>query len=99
MPTIPFTRFFPPNGRREPTSMVVDDETFKNWEKVEAAGFRMTVELLGNGNVSQCIEDPELGDYDIALCLNGPAVPSKLKAMLARFNPDDVPKWRKKMSG
>lgn len=98
MKEIPFTQFLLPDGRQRPTSIAVDDETFSQYEKVAAAGLRMTVELLSNGMVSQCIEDPELGDFDCVVSSNGPDVPGKLKEMLMRFDPASIPAWKEDMS-
>lgn len=99
MKTIPFTRFHLPNGRQSQTSIEVDDEMFKQWELVRANGFRMTVEILGTGAVSQCIEDPELGDFDIELCRNEPGAPwIALKKLLLRFDPKDAAEWKESVS-
>lgn len=99
MHAIPFTQFLMPDGRRQQTSIDVGDAEFAAYEKVKAAGFRMTVEMLSDySTVSQCIEDPELGDFDIELCPNGPEVPRRLSAMLLRFDPVLAAKWREEMS-
>jgi hypothetical protein len=91
---IPFTQFLLPDGRTRPTSIMVDDAEFEAWKKLTALGFRMTVELLRNGMVSQCIEDTELGDFDCVVTTNGPDVPAKLSKMLLRFDPSKAEAWR-----
>ncbi len=95
---VPFTRFTLPNGRQSPDSCFVGDAEFAQWLKIKEAGFRMTVELLSNGHVSMCIEDPALGDFDCVVCPNGPQVPVKLSEMLMRFDRAAVPAWREEMS-
>lgn len=98
MKPVPFTRFHQPNGRQENTTIDVPDEIHAQWQKVEAAGLRMTVELLPTGLVSQCIEHPELGDFDMELTKNGPEVVTGLYNLLNRFDPAVVPAWIKEMS-
>lgn len=95
---IPFTRFHPPNGRRTETTIEVGEPEFQKYMEAAKAGFRMTVELLRNGAVSQCIEDPELGDFACVVCANGPEVPKKLSEMLLRFNREEASAWRKGMA-
>lgn len=95
---IPFTRFCLPNGRQEQDSIFVSDEDFAQWEKIRGLGFRMTVEILSNGAISMCIEDPQLGDFDCTVCANGPDVPVKLSKMLQRFDAEAIPAWKKEMS-
>lgn len=97
--TIPFTRFNLPNGRQSHDETDVGDTEYAAYQKVVAAGLRMTIELLSNGAVSMCIEDPEIGDFDIEVCSNGPAVPEKLSEMLLRFDPTKVEEWRTIMTG
>lgn len=98
MKSIPFTRFHLPDGRRSETEIEVTDAEFVQFEKVRAAGFRMTVELLQNGMVSQCVEDPELGDFDCVVTANGPQVTVELSKMLLRFDPKVAAKWKEVMS-
>ena len=99
MNAVPFTQFLMPNGRQEATSIDVDDAEFAAYQMVKALGFRMTVEMLSDySTVSQTIEDPELGDFDMEICPNGPEVPRRLSAMLLRFDPVLAAKWREEMS-
>lgn len=95
---IPVTQFLLPDGRQIPTSTEVDDAEYAAYLKLASMGFRLTVELLQNGIVSQCIEDPELGDFDMALSPNDENVPVELSKMLLRFNAYAAENWRKEMS-
>lgn len=99
MPTIPFVRFCLPDGRVEHTGVVVEDKMFKIYEVIAALGLRMTVEQLRTGEISMCIEDPLLGDFDCIVCQDGPEVVESLYKMLERFNSlsnptDTVSQWR-----
>lgn len=99
MPTIPFVRFCLPNGRIEHTGVEVDDKLFDIYKTIESLGLRMTVEQLTTGEISMCIEDPLLGDFDITICSDGPEVLTALTGMLNRFNSlsnpsDAVSQWR-----
>lgn len=98
MKNIPFTQFHLPNGRQTKTAIPVDDETFDQFERVAASGFRMTVEILSNDKISMCIEDRELGDFDCVVCENGPLVPVKLKQMLMSFDPQKAVARRAEMN-
>ncbi len=93
MKAIPFTQFLLPNGRQIPTTIDVDDESFAKYQEAQKLGFRMTSEILRTGAVSMCIEDRNLGDYDMTLCTNGQDVHIKLKEMLMRFDPIEAQKW------
>lgn len=94
MNTIEFTRFSLPNGRQSIDTTDVGYAEFDAYKKIRASGFRMTVELLSNGKVSMCIEDPSIGDFDLTISENGPAVPVKLSELLLRFDPKAAEKWR-----
>lgn len=95
---VPFTWFKAPNGRQSPDSIFVGDAEFAQWLKIKELGLRMTVEMLSNGRISMCVEDPKLGDFDCIVCANGPAVPGALSKMLFRFDPAAVPAWLEEMS-
>lgn len=95
---IPFTQFLLPNGRQRATSTFVGDLEFEAYKKLSSMGFRMTVEMLSNGIISQAIEDPELGDFDLQLSANNEEVPRALSKLLLRFNPDVATEWRRAMN-
>ncbi len=94
---IPFTQFLRPNGRQVPTSVMVGDAEYAAYQKLASMGFRLTVEQLMNGIVSQCIEDPELGDFDSVLTQNNEQVKIQLSKMLLRFNCTTAEEWRNNM--
>lgn len=95
---IPFVQFLRPNGRQVPTSTMVGDAEYAAYQKLASMGFRLTVEELQNGIVSQCIEDPELGDFDMALSHNDESVKTELSKMLLRFSEFAAENWRKEMT-
>lgn len=92
---VPFTQFLLPDGRQRLTSIEVSEEEYAKYEEIRDAGFRMTCELLTTGEVSMCIEDPELGDLDCVVSANGPDVPAKLRDMFLRFDRTNAAEWRK----
>lgn len=95
---IPFIQFCLPNGRQKPTSTMVGDAEYEAYQVLASMGFRLTAEVLANGIVSQCIEDPAVGDFDMALSPNNEQVPLVLSRMLLRFKPEQAEVWRKQMT-
>lgn len=94
---IPFTRFTLPDGRQSEDSMNTEDpEVAAAYERIRAAGYRMTVELLRSGNVSASIECPE-GDYDCTVHTNGPGLSEAIGIMMKRFDATEAAWWRESM--
>lgn len=75
------TQYMRPDGRKRPMTMKLDASLLPLYEEMLAAGFRFSVEVLGNGVVSVCIENDEY-DADCALSPNGPEIVEKMEAML-----------------
>ena len=88
--TIQVTQFWRPNGRQTQESAEVSDQVQKQYLDLREAGGRLTAEVLRTGQVSVCIEHPEVGDFDIEVILNGPEVQKVLEKMLTRF---DLPRF------
>lgn len=95
---IPVLQFCLPNGRQKPTSTFVGDKEYEAYQLLASMGFRLTAEVLMNGVVSQAIEDPVVGDFDMVLSNNNEQVPIKLSHLLLRFTPEAAAEWRKKMT-
>jgi hypothetical protein len=91
---VPFTQFIPPHGRQERIEIELADELAPKLEQIAAAGCRLTAEILSTGICSFCIEEPELGDFDITLVVNGPQVPIKITDMIQRFTPELFEQWK-----
>lgn len=94
---IPIIQFCLPDGRQKPTSTMVGDAEYEAYQVLASMGFRLTAEVLANGIVSQCIEDPDVGDFDMELSPNNEQVPIALSQMLLRFKPELAKQWRKHM--
>lgn len=94
---IPFTRFSLPDGRQTEDSMATTDpELPAAYDSIRAAGFRMTVEILGGigaGMISAAIECPD-GDYDQIIHPNGPGLPDAIGVMMKQFDSKEAALWR-----
>lgn len=98
MKTIPVLKFTPPNGDREWITCEVPDDEFEHFESARAHGLRLTVEMLRTGEISMCLEHPELGDFDQVICANGQVVVEKRRDLLMRFSPSDMEQFVEAMS-
>ena len=98
MKTIPITQFIPPNGQRVQVETDVQDDEYAKFLELTQKGARLTVERLMNGVISQCIEHPEVGDFDMELSQNDETVVSKRREMLLRFDGGKFDRWIKMMN-
>ncbi len=95
---IPFIRFSLPNGRQTPDTMMTEDaEVADAYRRIEAAGCRMTVEILQTGGIAACIEGPD-GDLDCTVHPNGPGLPEAIGAMMKRFDPEAARRLREEQA-
>jgi hypothetical protein len=95
---LPVTQFLYPNGRQEPMTCEVPDPdgaVARGYAALTGVGCRLTAEVLpGRGEVSMCVEDPEMGDYANELVPNGRQVPLALAEMVRRFDVESYRAWR-----
>ena len=84
-PIIPFTQFVAPNGLRRPVTIQVSDEVAGKARMIIRRGFVFECEVLMSGEVSLTITDPEEGDADIQMCMNGPGVREAVERLVNRF--------------
>ena len=86
MPSIPFTQYLMPDGKKAVTIDRPDDIAAKAREII-ARGFRFECEMLSDRkSISLTITDPDEGDLDIEVVQNGPDVPP-VDRMVLRFDP------------
>lgn len=85
MPSIPFTQFILPNGKRRSTSIEVSDDAAAKALQLIERGLVFECEILSTGSVSVTITDPEEGDLDIRIVANGPGVREAIEAMVLGF--------------
>ena len=78
--------FYLPNGRAEWEEVEIKDFLKEKYELIQKFGCRLTAEVLTNGKVSLCIENPDMDDFDIKVCENGPKVIEILENMIDNFN-------------
>jgi len=95
MKPIPFIQFLRPHGEQRHTEIDLEDDCYAKYEQIKAAGARLTAEIFDGGECSFCIEEPELGDYEILIVQNGPKVPVEITKMLRRFDPANFEAWKK----
>lgn len=94
---IQITQFWRPDGRRTQESTTVSDEFNDAYCAMIEEGARFTAEVLMNGLVSQCIEYPDFGDFDIEIVQNDlTEVKKALEDMLRRFDVNRFRLWVKK---
>lgn len=92
--TVEVTQFIQPHGRQSLATTEISDDCQEKYKLMQAAGCRLTAEVLGTGHVSVCIEDPELGDYKIELAKNGPDVQKAIEKMLMEFDSAQFAEWK-----
>jgi len=93
--TADVTQFLRPTGRVRACTVDLPLLAKHGYDAMHDAGCRLTAEELTTGEVSLCIEEPGLGDFDICLTPNGPEVRSNLVAMLSRFDASRFAHWAK----
>lgn len=86
-------QFIRPHGARNFTTTELSDTLAGKLAEMKRAGCRFTTEVLPNGNVSICIEEPELGDFDCEITPNGPEVQQAMEKMLTRFDVATFDDW------
>lgn len=91
------TQFLRPNGEQRTLLGMVSVECRLGYEVMRKAGCRLTMEELMSGQVSVCIEEPELGDYNIRIVSNGPEVTRAVEAMLKGFDAKAFEAWKLEM--
>lgn len=64
------------------------------YEEMVRCGLRFTSEVLMNDTVSTCIEEPELGDFDISITKNGPEAQAGMVKMLQAFDENKFHSWK-----
>ena len=88
------TQFLLPDGRQRLVSAEVPDDLRPQVEAIQQSGCRLTAEVLTTDEVSQCIEHPDIGDFDHVLSPTGPEATKKLRLMVARFDKAKCDKWK-----
>lgn len=73
----------------------LEDECALKADEICKAGCRLTAEVLQTGVCIFAIEEPEIGDYEIAICQNGPNVPIVIANMLREFDPKKFADWKR----
>lgn len=92
---IPFTNYIRGGqGRTEEILTPVQDDEYAKFLSLREQDCRLTVEMLSNGQISQCIEHPGCGDFDCVVTENGPAVVEQRRAMLLRFDVARLQEWK-----
>jgi hypothetical protein len=91
---IEVTQFLLPDGKQRLIYTEVEQDEYDKYIMIRLLGGRLTAEILQNGAISQCIEVPELDDYDMVVSANGPDVVSDRRKMLLRFDPLDFAQWK-----
>lgn len=98
---IPFARFSLPNGRRSEDSMrTADPDVVAAYERIRAAGFYCSVEILSTREIAAYISDgtsADMGDIDCLVHPNGPGLPEAIGAMMKGFTAEGAAEWRKAM--
>ena len=97
MRTVQIIHFYRPNGRQELEETDVPDEVGVKFDELTACGCRITAEVLTTGEVSFCIEEPELGDFDGVLVENGPKLIQSFRDLILGFDKDRFISWKAEM--
>lgn len=92
------TQFLLPNGRQVPITVSVPDNLQSKYRILHDCGARLTAEVLTTGAVSVCVEEPEIGDFDIRVHKNGPEVPAAIADMIDVFDPIAFRAWQQEMT-
>ena len=81
-----FVQYLRPNGRKKLVTFEVDNDLKDQLDAIDAAGMRLTAEVLTTGQVSFMIEHPKHGDFDGRIVANGPGVPGAVNGLIRRFD-------------
>jgi hypothetical protein len=85
--------FYRPNGCCEYETVEIDERYFPNYCKIIECGCRITAEVLTTSVVSLCIENPEMGDFDIKICENNGSTIEILEKMIDNFSEEEYKDW------
>jgi hypothetical protein len=96
--TVDVTVFHLPDGRQTQETTDLTDALRPQYDLVLSVGLRFTAEILTTGKVSVTLEEADLGDYDIRISVNGPAVQAGMAEMLSDFDPHAFAVWKEDMS-
>ena len=80
------TQFMRPNGRPKEATVWLPGNVRAQYEAMQAAGGRLTAEVLTTGEVSQTIEAPECGDFAIKVTRDRRPVAEALWRLLRDFD-------------
>jgi hypothetical protein len=95
MKYVPFVNYIRGGqGRTEEILAPVQDDEYEKFLEMRKHDCFLTVEKLSTGQISQCIQDPRFGDYDIMITDNGPEVVVKRREMLLDFTTEKLLAWR-----
>tara|TARA_Y100000310_G_C20240091_1_gene604233 strand:- start:177 stop:479 length:303 start_codon:yes stop_codon:yes gene_type:complete len=94
---VPVTQFLRPNRCKEQVEGQLNEKYKPQYESLVKCGCRLTAEVLRTGEVSFCIEHPELGDFTGEVASNGPESIEKFNAMVARFDEGQFEAWKQEL--
>jgi len=85
---LPFVQYMMPEGRPQHLHLDAldpDGKTAKAAEALQARGLVFEAEMLRNyATISFTVTDPEEGDVDCELVVNGPEVPGAIRTLILR---------------
>lgn len=93
---VELTQFLCPDGRKEIVHCNVPDTLVVKYDALRAVGCRLTAEVLMNEKVSLAIEHPEVGDFAMELCDNGPGPnqpPIAVARLIEKFDLVEFERW------
>ena len=108
---IPVVQFVRPHAAKRHLLVKVSDEAGRKWrEVIMPLGLRLTAEVIPASmdaggeteleeQVAVCLENPDLGDYRLAISPNTPDSPivREVEAMILEFDEADYLAWGKSM--
>lgn len=92
---IQITHFKRPYGNTEIIEGEIRDDLVSQMEKIKNAGCRITAEAIPPNMVNFCVEEPEVGDYDMILIPNKVGNRAELEKMIERFDLTKFEKWKR----
>lgn len=92
--TVTVLHFIPPNAERVTRQHVVTKETAAAYAKAQAVGLRLTCEVLSTGQVSICLEHPNLGDFDCTVTYSrAESIRWAIARVVERFTIENWKRW------